>query len=130
FRAGLRADAWAMLQSITPGHHTQETYRGEPYVLAADVYGNPQHKGRAGWTWYTGASGWYWRVAMENLLGLRLRDGKLYIEPKLPKDLPGYHVKWGAWNIEVQGERITVNGKPYDGAGLSVYGMEIYNEHA
>jgi len=115
-----------MFQAITPGHHDRNIYRGEPYVLSADVYSNPQHMGRAGWTWYTGASGWYWRVAMENLLGLHLRDGKLYIEPNLPKALPGYTVEWqttgGTWKIEVEGKRIMVNGKPYDGGGLPVLG--------
>ncbi|MCL2842504.1 MAG: hypothetical protein FWE28_03425 [Oscillospiraceae bacterium] len=124
FRAGLTEEAYTMLQAITPGHHDRSVYRGEPYVLSADVYSNPQHMGRAGWTWYTGASGWYWRVAMENLLGLHLRDGKLYIEPNLPKAMPGYVVEWKAegemWRIEVEGERVMVNGKPYDGKGLSV----------
>ncbi|MCL2563994.1 MAG: hypothetical protein FWE08_08185 [Oscillospiraceae bacterium] len=125
FKAGLTDDAYAMLNAIIPAHHNTATYRGEPYVLAADVYSNPEHLGRAGWTWYTGASGWFWRVAMENMLGLHLRDGKLYIEPNLPKALPGYTVDWRmgeeTWHIEVAGERITVNGKVYDGAGIPLH---------
>ena len=125
FRAGLTEAAYTMLQAMTPGNHDPAIYRGEPYVLSADVYTNPQHLGRAGWTWYTGASGWYWRVAMENLLGLHLRDGRLYIEPKLPQTLPGYKVAWQVegttWNIEVAGERVMVNGKPYDGTGVPVF---------
>ena len=40
-----------------------ERYRVEPYVVAADVYGAPQHLGRGGWTWYTGSAGWMYRVA-------------------------------------------------------------------
>jgi len=128
FKAGLVNEGWAMLRAITPGHHDTAVYRGEPYVIAADVYTNPQHTGRAGWTWYTGASGWFWRVATENLLGLNLRDGKLYIEPNLPSDLPGYTVDWQAgthtWRIQVEGEQITVNGTPYDGKGLPLPKME------
>jgi len=124
FRAGLREEGWDMLKAIIPGHHAQSSYRGEPYVLAADVYGNPQHLGRAGWTWYTGASGWFWREAMENLLGVNLREGKLYIEPNLPKDLPSYTVDWRAgdktWHIRVDRGEITVNGAPYRGEGLSL----------
>src|SRR6185436_6597660 len=33
-----------------------ERYRGEPYVMAGDVYGRHPHAGRAGWTWYTGSA--------------------------------------------------------------------------
>ncbi|MDP9483449.1 MAG: DUF3131 domain-containing protein, partial [Chloroflexota bacterium] len=29
-------------------------YKVEPYVMAADVYTEPPHVGRGGWTWYTG----------------------------------------------------------------------------
>ena len=132
FQAGLTDEGWAMLRAITPGHHDTVSYRGEPYVIAADVYSNPQHLGRAGWTWYTGAAGWYWRVAMEELLGLRLRDGKLYIEPNLPSEHPGYTVDWRAgestWRIQVEGDEITVNGKPYEGQGLPV--LQVGQEQA
>ena len=121
FKAGLWDLGYDMLSAMLPGNHDTAAYRGEPYVIAADVYANEQHLGRAGWTWYTGASAWYWRVAMEELLGLRLRDGKLYIEPSLPQKLDGYSVQWGKWHIRVEGDRITVNGAPYDGQGIAVY---------
>ena len=64
-------------------------YRGEPYVLAGDVYSGT-HAGRAGWTWYTGSSGWYYRAAVEAVLGLRLRDGELVVDPVLPDAWPGF----------------------------------------
>jgi hypothetical protein len=32
-------------------------YAVEPYVVAADVYSEPPHVGRGGWTWYTGSAG-------------------------------------------------------------------------
>ncbi|MCL2567857.1 MAG: hypothetical protein FWE12_00250 [Oscillospiraceae bacterium] len=130
FRAGLVDEGYAMLNAIIPAHHDQAIYRGEPYVLAADVYSNPQHVGRAGWTWYTGASGWFWRIAMENLLGLNLRDGKLYIAPNLPKALSSYTVTWKTqtetWNIEVKDGNITVNGKPYKGEGLEIHPTDTH----
>ncbi|MFQ8760803.1 MAG: GH36-type glycosyl hydrolase domain-containing protein [Intestinimonas sp.] len=53
--------------------------RRSPMSLAADVYANPQHPGRGGWSWYTGAAGWFYRTAVEELLGLRVREGRLYI---------------------------------------------------
>lgn len=59
-------------------------YRTEPYVLAADVAGAEPHVGRGGWSWYTGAAAWTWRLAVEHILGLTLVDGKLRISPCLP----------------------------------------------
>ncbi|HSH36828.1 GH36-type glycosyl hydrolase domain-containing protein, partial [Schnuerera sp.] len=45
---------------INPINHSRTQieafkYKVEPYVVAADVYTNPQHLGRGGWTWYTGS---------------------------------------------------------------------------
>ena len=42
-----------------------ENYRREPYVLCGDVYDAPGAKGRGGWSWYTGAAGWYWQYLKE-----------------------------------------------------------------
>lgn len=36
----------------------------EPYVAAADVYAEPPHVGREGWTWYTGSAGWMYRAGV------------------------------------------------------------------
>ena len=30
--------------------------------MAADVYAEPPHTGRGGWTWYTGAAGWMYQA--------------------------------------------------------------------
>jgi cyclic beta-1,2-glucan synthetase len=65
-------------------------YRAEPYVVAADVYSRPPHNGRGGWTWYTGSAGWMYRVGVESLLGLTLKDGALRIDPCLPRHWKGY----------------------------------------
>ncbi|WP_417622501.1 GH36-type glycosyl hydrolase domain-containing protein [Parasphingorhabdus sp.] len=67
-----------------------ERYRVEPYVVAADIAGGRQHGGRGGWTWYTGAAAWTWRLGVEEILGLKLRHGKLVINPCLPGDWDGY----------------------------------------
>ena len=39
----------------------------EPYVVAADVYTNPEHVGRGGWTWYTGSAAWMYKVIEDYL---------------------------------------------------------------
>ena len=58
--------------------------------MAADVYSRPPHTGRGGWTWYTGAAGWMYRVGVESLLGLTLQAGSLHVDPCLPQSWPGY----------------------------------------
>jgi cellobiose phosphorylase len=55
--------ALKLFQMLNPISHTRTPagvakYKGEPYVMAADVYYSGEYKGRAGWTWYTGTSGW------------------------------------------------------------------------
>ena len=39
-------------------------YKVEPYVVAADIYAEPPHVGRGGWTWYTGSAGWMYRAGL------------------------------------------------------------------
>ena len=87
--AGDAARAWELFELLSPLHHGSDPaaiarYRVEPYVLAADIYTNPQHAGRGGWTWYTGSAGWMYRLAVESLLGLRLEVDHLRLEPVLP----------------------------------------------
>lgn len=60
-------------------------YKVEPYVVAADVYAEPPHVGRGGWTWYTGSAGWMYRAGIEWILGFRLRGTKLYLDPCIPR---------------------------------------------
>ena len=48
-------------------------YKVEPYVMAADVYSEPPHVGRGGWTWYSGSAGWMYQAGIESILGFRLR---------------------------------------------------------
>jgi cyclic beta-1,2-glucan synthetase len=67
-----------------------ETYRVEPYAVAADIAGGEAHGGRGGWTWYTGAAAWTWRLGVEEILGLKLRNGKLAINPSIPSQWNGY----------------------------------------
>ena len=99
-----------------------DRYEAEPYVLAADVYAEDE-SGRAGWSWYTGAAGWYLRVALEDLLGLRLRGGQLTVKPNLPPDWAPCTVHWrdGAGEthtITLTQSAVTVDGEPYSGAPI------------
>ena len=50
------------------------------------------HIGRGGWTWYTGASGWMYQVALEGILGFKRQGDKLILKPCIPRRWPGLSV--------------------------------------
>jgi cyclic beta-1,2-glucan synthetase len=85
-----------LMEMLLPISHARtqaaaDWYKTEPYVMAADIYGAPPHVGRGGWTWYTGSSGWAYRVAVESILGLRIESANtLIVAPCIPDDWPGY----------------------------------------
>ena len=69
-------------------------YKVEPYVLSADIYAEPPHARRGGWTWYTGAAGWFYRAGLESVLGLQVRAGHLHFDPCIPRTWPGYRMTY------------------------------------
>ncbi|TDK33700.1 glycoside hydrolase family 94 protein [Luteimonas terrae] len=95
---GDRERAWELARMISPVHHARDaagvaTYKVEPYVMAADVYGVAPHIGRGGWTWYTGSAGWMYRLLGESLLGLVRQGDTLRLSPCIPRDWPGYRIQ-------------------------------------
>ncbi len=95
----LKQDALSLFQLMNPINHTRtpagvEKYKGEPYVMAADVYYTEEHKGRAGWTWYTGTAGWMYQAAIVHLLGMCIERGALYISPCVPDDFGPYTIEY------------------------------------
>ena len=88
---GDRERAWDVLNIINPIHHALtaaevEIYKVEPYVVSSDVYAVAPHIGRGGWTWFTGSAAWMYRLIVESLLGLSVKNGKLSFAPCLPED--------------------------------------------
>jgi cyclic beta-1,2-glucan synthetase len=69
-------------------------YKVEPYVMAADVYGEPPHAGRGGWTWYTGSAGWMYQAGVESILGFRLRGSTLLLDPCIPRGWPRFEIEF------------------------------------
>ncbi len=67
-------------------------YKVEPYVMAADVYSEPPHVGRGGWTWYTGSAAWMYRAGVESILGFGLHGTTLVIDPCIPRLWPRYEI--------------------------------------
>ena len=91
--------AWELAGMINPLNHALDaaavqTYRVEPYVLAADVYAVSPHVGRGGWTWYTGSAGWMYRLLIESLLGIRRDGDRLSLEPCLPDHWPSFELSY------------------------------------
>ena len=98
----LRGDvkrAWELFEMLNPINHGTrpddvETYKVEPYVMSADTYSAPQHVGRGGWTWYTGAAGWMYRLAVETLVGLSLEVDRLRLAPRIPSEWPSFKIHY------------------------------------
>ncbi|HMC58560.1 MAG TPA: protein ndvB, partial [Candidatus Solibacter sp.] len=58
--------AGEMFRMLNPINHTRsradvQRYKVEPYVVAGDIYSEPPHVARGGWTWYSGSAGWLYR---------------------------------------------------------------------
>ena len=131
-RTGRTDEGAEILRAVLPTAHDPARYEGEPYVLAADVAAG-DNAGAAGWTWYTGAAGWYLRITAEELLGLHLRGGVLYPEPRLPDGWPECAVRWrdGAGllhTIRLRPDGVTVDEKPYDGGGIGKKRPKPYSQ--
>ena len=82
-RTGRRAEGLELLKAVLP--RLAPEYGAEPYVIAADVYSNSDRYAQAGWSWYTGSAGWFFRVVTGDLLGLAVEDGKLTARPNVPE---------------------------------------------
>jgi cyclic beta-1,2-glucan synthetase len=95
-------------------------YRVEPYVLAADIYATAPWVGRGGWTWYTGAAAWAWRLGVEQILGLRREGGLLRVDPCIPTHWEGFE----AWVKTGEGEVHVVVENP-DGVSSGVARMTV-----
>jgi cyclic beta-1,2-glucan synthetase len=84
-------EAYRLLRMINPAAKYENNemaarYKTEPYAFAGDVYSAKGLEGRGGWSLYTGAAGWYYRTVYEEMLGIKQRDGKITVEPKLPEN--------------------------------------------
>ena len=89
--------AHGLFELLNPINHARNEaevarYKVEPYVVAADVYSVPPHRGRGGWTWYTGSAAWMYRAGIESLLGFRVRGATLLLDPCIPTAWRGFEL--------------------------------------
>jgi cyclic beta-1,2-glucan synthetase len=92
------AELFEMLNPINHGSTRAgiHRYKAEPYVIAADVYSEPPHTGRGGWSWYSGAAGWMYRAGIEFILGFKLRDREILIDPCIPEHWRSFKIRYRA----------------------------------
>ena len=90
-------------------------YRVEPFAVAADIYSASGHEGRGGWTWYTGAAGWMYRVTLERILGIRREGEWLRVDPCVPTRWPGYRV-----TLRIEGAEYVIDVDNAAGTGRGV----------
>jgi cyclic beta-1,2-glucan synthetase len=120
---------------LSPVWHTStpertDIYQTEPYVVAADIYGEPPHEGRGGWTWYTGSAGWMFRVAIESIFGLSIERGRtLVVKPAISKSwprcrltyrLPGESTRYEITIENPHGRETSVTTGTFDGGEIEV----------
>jgi cyclic beta-1,2-glucan synthetase len=118
--------ALELFQMLNPINHSitsqdAERYRVEPYVIAADVYRTKPYIGMGGWTWYTGSSGWMYRLIVEAILGIQRHGDYLLIKPCIPESWNSYKLTYrfeeAVYQIDVQNsadnsvEEIIINGE-------------------
>ena len=82
-------EAVELIQALLPDNRDLTNYEAEPFVLAADISSNPDCNGKAGWSWYTGSAGWFYRTVTEDLLGIKMQNGEVSVTPKLPSSWSG-----------------------------------------
>ncbi|MEX2530884.1 MAG: glucoamylase family protein [Gemmatimonadota bacterium] len=78
-------------RAVTP--EAARHYRVEPYAVAGDIGGPPQHAGRGGWSWFTGSAAWLHRLGLEAILGIRPHEGGVRVDPCIPPDWPSFEVE-------------------------------------
>ena len=127
-------------EMINPIEHSKtkeeaKRFKLEPYVMEADIYSNKDLLGRGGWNWYTGASSWYFKAIIEYILGLKIKNGFLSIEPCIAKFWKEYEIKYkyktSIYNIVVKnkdGKNTGVNKFLLNGIEVKEKRIPLYDD--
>ena len=131
-KAGYYDRAYRYYQMINPVERTVNsnnvnTYKVEPYVIAADIYSAENYPGRGGWTWYTGSAGWFYNVGISEILGLKKNGDTLKFVPSMPMSWDSYKMVYNymdtTYNIEVikaKEEEVLLDGKSQSNSSIKL----------
>ena len=128
-------ESFELFNLLNPIHQSSRRasayrYKLEPYAVAADIYSAPDHVGRGGWSWYTGAAAWLYRAGLESILGFRKRGSALHIDPCIPREWDRFEIAYRhgdtLYGIEVENPNgvcrgvtsVSLDGAPLSGEGL------------
>ncbi len=133
---GLNEKAFDIYKKINPIEHslTKESadkYKVEPYVVEADICSEETLAGRGGWTWYTGSSSWLYKMQTEYILGIKINQGIMKIEPCVPEEWKKFEVKFKYGNAEytIKYSRNTKNKMILDGKNVTEVKLEKSGNH-
>jgi cellobiose phosphorylase len=102
--AKLSDDVYESLSPIKRSIKAPDTYMAEPYVTPGNSDGPLSPKsGSAGWTWYSGSGGWFYRSIIEYYIGIKpTKEGILFS--------PSSNRKWkkAEFNFEIRNGIYTV----------------------
>ena len=111
--------AFDLFNLLSPIYHAGnraqvDRYKVEPYAVAADIYSQPPHVGRGGWTWYTGAAAWLYRAGLESILGFHKEGSTLKMDPCIPRHWKGFGITYQhgqtVYRITVENPRSVCRG--------------------
>ncbi len=133
-KLGQTQRAYRVMDMLLPSRHADSEekaarYRVEPYVVAADVYGEGVLTGRGGWTWYTGAAAWLNRVAVYELAGLEKRGSRVRLNALLPKewDQMELRLRWGRSEYHLMAQRDAARAQ-LDGQSMADGWVELIDD--
>ena len=146
---GFGDKALEIAEMINPINHSKtreeaKKFKLEPYIIEADLYSNKDLIGRGGWNWYTGSSSWYYKAILEYMLGLKIKNGILKINPCISKSWKEYEIQYKykttLYNIKIKNifskntgvNEFLVNGESVDNKEIElvddgkIYNIEIF----
>jgi cellobiose phosphorylase len=141
---GRGQEAFTLFDLINPVNHTTDqrgvdTYQAEPFVMCGDVYSEGSLRGRAGWSWYTGSSGWLYQAGLEYIIGLKVHPNHFSINPCVPASWSDFSVIYKrngrTFHVKVENESgvergvktLEINGKIVQGTNVP-FEDPSYNE--
>ncbi|HDT12802.1 MAG TPA: glycosyl transferase family 36 [Candidatus Aminicenantes bacterium] len=120
--------ASALFRKLLPGRIDQAVFSAEPYVYSQYITSDEHpDAGKASHSWQTGTAAWMYRVAFDDILGIRPSYEGLVVDPAIPAEWKSFRVervfRGARYLVEVENgagvERgvaeVLVDGRPVEG---------------